>query len=400
VGAGDEGLDVPEVLSSLVGHSLVMPTDTGEGEPRFRMLEVVRSYAGEQLRERGEEEATRERWAAHLAAMSAAAGAGLSGNERRSWQARLDVETSDLQAAVKWAVATDRAALAVAIAAPLARWWWARGLVAPMIEIADATAALPSAADLPAASAGLLLWARGSMRVALGRLREAAPMFAEVVDGARARDDPWLLGHGLIGMGMTRPPDDPELPGLFREAVAQLRRTGDAWSIAFALVPHGDVALLAGDLDGARRAHEEALGLARGIGDDHLAAALLDQLGLDALMAGDAATARQRLAEAAGLHRSIGDQEGLANSLDGFAGLALLGGDAQTAARLTGAADAVRTSMGIAVWPLLQSLVTGMSDAVRAALGDEEDRRARREGAALDPWDALADAVSSAGAQP
>src|SRR3712207_3568832 len=106
VGAGDEGLDVPEILSSLVGHSLVMPSDTGEGEPRFRMLEVVRSYAAERLRERGEEVATRERWAAHLATVSAAAGAGLSGPDREAWEARLDAEGTDLQEAVRWAVGT------------------------------------------------------------------------------------------------------------------------------------------------------------------------------------------------------------------------------------------------------------------------------------------------------
>ncbi|MET0765132.1 MAG: DUF4062 domain-containing protein [Blastococcus sp.] len=386
---GGDDLDVPEVLSSLVGHSLVNPTDICEGEPRFRMLTVVRSYAAERLRERGEETATRERLANHLATVSAAAGIGLSGPDRRVWTARLDAESADLQEAVRWAVATDRAELAVALTAPLARWWWARGLIVQMATAADETARLPSAAALPARSAALLQWARGSMRIALGRVDEAAPLLAAVVDGARERADPWLLGHGLVGLAMTRPADDPELPGLFREAVEALRRSGDVWSVAFALVPHGDVALLAGDVAGAVTAHEEALALARGIGDDHLVATLLDQLGLDALMAGDAASARRRLGEAAGLHRAIGDQEGLANCLDGLAGLALLQADARTAARLSGAADALRTRLGVAVWPLLRSLVTMLADGIRAALGDEEDRRERAAGAARDPWDAL-----------
>jgi hypothetical protein len=154
-------------------------------------------------------------------------------------------------------------------------------------------------------------------------------------------------------------------------------------------VPYGDVARLDGDVAGAVRAHEEALQLARAIGDEHLVATLLDQVALDALMAGDTTTAQQRLAEAAGLHRSIGDREGLANCLDGLAGLALLRGDARSAARLSGAADAVRTTLGVAVWPLLRSLVTGLADGVRAALGDEEDERERAAGATLDPWDAL-----------
>lgn len=389
VGAVDGDLDVPEVLSSLVGHSLVTPTDTGEGEPRFRMLEVVRTFAGERLRERGEETATRERWACHLASVSAAAGIGLSGPDRQLWRARLDAEATDLQAAVRWAVATDRAGLAVGLAAPLARWWWARGLLPQMAEIADATAALPSAAALPPDSAGLLRWARGTMRIALGHAADAAPLLSDVVAAARERDDPWLLGHGLVGLAMTRPPEDPELPGLLADAVAALRRSGDDWSVAFALVPHGDAKLLAGELDGAVRAHEEALELARGLGDDHLTATLLDQLGLDALLAGDGPAARERLTESAALHRAVGDQEGLAYCLDGVAGLAMLLGDARLAARLSGAADAVRASIGVAVWPMLQSLLGRLAEGVRAVLGEAEDRRERAAGAATDPWDAL-----------
>ena len=130
--------------------------------------------------------------------------------------------------------------------------------------------------------------------------------------------------------------------------------------------------------------------LARDIGDEHLTATLLDQLALDALLVGDAESARDRLTGAAALHRAIGDQEGLAYTLDGLAGLCLLAGDARAAARLSGAADAVRTSIGVAVWPILQPLLAQLADGVRASLGEEEDRRERAAGAATDPWEALA----------
>jgi tetratricopeptide (TPR) repeat protein len=197
---------------------------------------------------------------------------------------------------------------------------------------------------------------------------------------------------------MTRPPDDPELPGLLGEAVAALRRSGDSWSVAFALVPHGDAALLAGDLDAATLAHEEALGLARQIGDDHLTATLLDQLGLDALLAGDVAAARERLAGAAALHRAIGDLEGLAYCLDGLAGLLLLTGDPATAARLCGAADHARAEVGVAVWPMLRPLLDQLADGVRSALGEPEYRRLRTAGAAPDPATVLDEALAAVSA--
>jgi hypothetical protein len=264
-----------------------------------------------------------------------------------------------------------------------------------MASFAERTAALPSAAALPPDLAGLLGWARGATRIALGRAEEAAPLVADLVADARDRDDPWLLGHGLVALAMTRPPDDPEQPALLDEAVGALRRSGDDWSVAYSLVPLGNVALLAGDLPGATRTHEEALGLARGIGDEHLVATLLDQLGLDALLSGDLTGAGERLAESAGLHRAVRDQEGLAYCLDLLAALALGRGDARAAARLTGAADAARAELGVVVWPLLQTLADQLAQNIRTALGEDDDRRERAAGAAAGPWTTLDEGLAA-----
>ncbi|MGY1702949.1 ATP-binding protein [Geodermatophilus sp. SYSU D00697] len=397
VGAADDDLDVLEALSSLVAHSLVSSSDTGAGEPRFRMLTLVRAFAAERLRERGEEEATRLRLAEHLAGVSAAAGPGLAGPERGAWLARLEAEAADMQAALRWAVTTDRAELAVRLAAPLARWWWARGLLATMADLAERTAELPSAARLPPELAGQLLWARGATRVALGRTAEARPLLQRLVADARARKDPWLLGHGLNGLAMTLPAGDPGLAPTLDAAVDALRASGDTWSVAFAQVFRGAVAVLAEKPAEAARIHREALDLARSLGDEHLAATLADQLALDALLAGDAGEARTLLAEAAALHRQLRDLEGLAYCLDGLSALALARGDAGRAARLSGAAEAVRTELGVAVWPPLRPLAERLDEGIRAVLGPAEDRRLRAAGAATDPWTALDEGLAALG---
>ncbi|KDN20288.1 BTAD domain-containing putative transcriptional regulator [Amycolatopsis rifamycinica] len=51
--------DVPYVLGSLVEKSIVDTVDTGNGEPRYRMLETLRAYATERLAESGEHDSTR-----------------------------------------------------------------------------------------------------------------------------------------------------------------------------------------------------------------------------------------------------------------------------------------------------------------------------------------------------
>ncbi|SNS19910.1 Predicted ATPase [Geodermatophilus saharensis] len=382
-------LDVVETLSDLVGHSLVTPGDTGDGEPRFRMLELVRAYAAERLRERGEEEATRVRWAQHLAAMGADAASGLAGPAAQLWRARLDAETTDLRAAVRWAVATDRAELAVRLTAPLTRWWWARGLLPDMAGLAEQTAALPSAAALPPDLAGRLTWSRAAMRIALGSPDTAAPLVDGVVADARARDDAWLLGHALGVQAMTLPPGDPRVVALLDEALDHLRRSGDGWSVAFSAMLRGAVALAGGDLPAAERVATEALGLARAAADDQLAALLTDTLALAALMGGDLARARARLDEAAVLHRRTRDLEGLASCLEVLAGLALAQGRTAAAARLVGAAEAARAGLGVARWTPHQALADRLREALRAALGPDEEARERAAGAALGPWAAL-----------
>ncbi len=395
VGAVDDDVEVLETLASLVGHSLVTPADTGEGEPRFRMLGLVRAFAAERLTDRGEADATRQRLAEHLAGVSAAAGPALTGPDQATWRVRLDAEAADLLGSLRWAVSADRADLAVAIAAPLARWWWSRGLLAEMAELAEQTAALPSAGALPPAPAASLLWARGATRIALGRADEAAPLLTRQVELARTADDPWLLGHGLVALAMTRSPDDPALAGELAEAVAAMRRSGDAWSVAYALVPLGHVALQGGDPGAALAAHEEALALARDIADDHLLATVLDQLAVDALLTGDLPGAAARLARAAELHRAVRDLEGLANCLGGLAALALAAGAPEEAARLAGAAGATRARLGVTTWPLLRRVTGQLDEAIRAALDADVDRAARAAGAALDPWTALDEGLAA-----
>ncbi|MGY1700377.1 ATP-binding protein [Geodermatophilus sp. SYSU D00766] len=389
-------LDVVETLSDLVGHSLVTPTDTGDGEPRFRMLELVRAYAAERLRERGEEEATRVRWAQHLAAMGADAAAGLAGPAAQLWRARLDAETADLRAAVRWAVATDRAELAVRLTAPLTRWWWARGMLPDMAGLAEQTAALPSAAALPPDLAGRLTWSRAAMRIALGSPDTAAPLVDGVVEDARARDDAWLLGHALGARAMTLPPGDPRVVPLLDEGLDHLRRSGDGWSVAFSAMLRGAVALAGGDLPAAERVATEALGLARAAADDQLAALLTDTLALAALMGGDLARARARLDEAAALHRRTRDLEGLASCLEVLAGLALAQGRTAAAARLVGAAEAARAGLGVARWTPHQALADRLREALRGVLGPDEEARERAAGAALGPWATLDAELASA----
>jgi hypothetical protein len=269
-----------------------------------------------------------------------------------------------------------------------------------MLDLADRVATLPSASSLPPEEAALLLWTRGTIRVALGRTAEAVPLLEELVPAARATGQDRLVAQALFSLAQTRPAPEgnqpQELRELLEESVRRFRAAGDDWGVALALIPLGDLALLAGDLPGARGMHEEVLRNATAIGDDQMTAQAHNQLAFDALLASDLDTARAELGRAAAVHRTLHDREGTAYTLEGFAALALTTQQPELAARLLGAADQARRRIGVVVWPFVRPLRERLETFVRASTPDYD--AAFAEGAALDPEQALDLAVRSTAA--
>ncbi|MGZ4648983.1 MAG: DUF4062 domain-containing protein [Kineosporiaceae bacterium] len=397
VGTVDGDLDVLDALSALVGHSLVSPDSRSRGEPRFRMFETVREFALERLDESGERQATMRRLADYLCELTSMVGQALSGPEGAGWSRRIDADIDTLRAVVGWAVDQDDAALAVRLTAPLTRYWWSRGRLEQMLEVAERTAALPSAAHLPDAEAALLLWARGTIRVAIGRSAEAVPMLERLVAMTRGSGEERLLAQALFSLAIALPiprtGPGADARAMLEEASRLFREVGDDWGVGLVLIPLGDLCLLAGDVATARAMHREVLARAEAIDDQQLRAQAHDQLALDALLATDPQTARRELETAADLHRGLGDYEGMAYSLEGFAGLALAGSRPELAARLLGAASRARELVGLAVWPFLRPLRDQLDGLARAALPAAEFDAAFAAGRELDPVAALELAV-------
>jgi predicted ATPase len=88
--------DVLGTLASLLEKSLIVVAgDPIEGEPRFQMLEIVRAYATERLRERGETEVMRQRHLDWYRDLSDRAQPFLCGPGQRDWAARFDPERAN-----------------------------------------------------------------------------------------------------------------------------------------------------------------------------------------------------------------------------------------------------------------------------------------------------------------
>jgi predicted ATPase len=357
VGTVDGDLDAFDTLTSLVAQSLIRTDESDPDEPRFRMLETLRTYAFERLEERGEVEATFGRLASYLLEVVADLRDGLQGSQHRVAAERLDRELDEITSAIAWALSADHAETVGGLLTPLFTYWWSRGLLPMTHDMAEKAAQLPSAANLAPYDAALLLGARGMSMVMVGLTEQAAPLLRETVKTAARLGNRRLKAYGLLGLAWALVPTDPKSAGERLDGAADgFRETGDQWGLALTLTTQGQLYLLAENAGSARTVHLNALRAAEAIDNDHLKAQVLDMLGLDAVAAGDLVEARERYIAAAALHSRLLDYEGSAYGLAGLAGLTLAQHRSEATARLMGASDHARRVVGVVLWPGMKAL--------------------------------------------
>ncbi|TDE51172.1 AfsR/SARP family transcriptional regulator [Nonomuraea mesophila] len=131
-GAAEKVCGLPEeVLFSLAEKSLVEVVDG-----RYRMLETIRAFCAERLAEAGEVEAVRDAHAGYYLDLVVEADSWLRTGEQLEWLARLDEESDDVNAAVRWATESGRLETALRLLAHSACYWWMRGHRATSADLA------------------------------------------------------------------------------------------------------------------------------------------------------------------------------------------------------------------------------------------------------------------------
>ena len=99
---GDLDTDVLDGLASLVDRSLVRTAE--EDQERFSMLETIREFAREKLKESGEADDIRRAHAESFGAPAEGAEPHLIGTDQKQWLDRLEREHDNLRAALRFAL--------------------------------------------------------------------------------------------------------------------------------------------------------------------------------------------------------------------------------------------------------------------------------------------------------
>jgi non-specific serine/threonine protein kinase len=120
---GETGVKALALLDQLVHKSLVV-TAQHDGMTRYRLLEPIRQYADEKLREMGEWDELRHRHVAYFVTFTERAETGLMGYEHGAWLKRLGPDYDNLLAALTWSRDHEQASdQYVRIAVSLWRYW-------------------------------------------------------------------------------------------------------------------------------------------------------------------------------------------------------------------------------------------------------------------------------------
>ncbi|MCK0112622.1 winged helix-turn-helix domain-containing protein [Ornithinimicrobium sp. F0845] len=256
----DNGAEVGPTLGELVESSLVVRHEVGAGPgaDRFRLLEMVRTFAARQLQESGRAEEVRTahaHWVAELVTDVQTDWARVDGAELSARLARCSAEVST---ALRWALGAGEVALASRITHALARCWhWTPSPAVRdlMLEVAEHGLRHPGPGVAAGVASGAFV---AGERGEVGRGVELATAALE------ASHDPAVRATAQLALAVAAmySGDIPESVSRFRAVAADPGLTGEANSSMALLACYAD------DLDTAREHAEVALA-AGAVGSDH-----------------------------------------------------------------------------------------------------------------------------------
>jgi predicted ATPase/DNA-binding SARP family transcriptional activator len=369
----DGGSTIHHLLQSLAEKHLIKWEDTDDG-PRLTMLETVREFALERLRQSGEEAVIQRRHAAYFLNLAVRAEPHLIGTDQLDWFERLGTEQGNIRAALDWALdrQDDVGILAVRGAVALWRFWlrrrslnegiaWleralARSGTEPhlctriMLSLAHLCEdqsdyqraeeligeALPVSRQIgDQAGVAEALNGLGEIAEDRGDLQRAASLHRQALriyrDNGLRRESAGSLNK--LATVAYYQGDFAGATVLWEESVAIFRQLDDIWAIGVLVGNLGAAAMAAEDFDRAVRLHEENLSIGRRLKDPGAIGRALCNLTEALQMRGDG-DQDTLLAEAIKLHRVTNDKQCEISTLTLMANSALARGDTVEAAKL------------------------------------------------------------------
>ncbi len=381
-GEGVEREQVADLLARLVEKSLVMMADSGA---RYRLLETMRQYAGEQLAAAGEGDAIRDHHLACYVALAETARPQLTGAQQGLWLARLDLERENFLAARAWCNRTANGAeSALRLLIALKLYLYSRGMLELLRWGTLEALALPGA-DRPTLLRGRALHALGQVYLFMACYEDARPHLLESLAIVQDHGDTSRLAIVLQELGMTALGlgDFEGARAYLQEGIAQAEQSGDRRALAAAVNSMAQFRRSLGELESAAQLYGQALKLAESLDDRQSQAVALLNLSMVATGQGRAAVARQRLLHANAIVTELNSRSDCSAVLATASGLAALEADWVHVALFGAAAETEAGITQVRLDPADKAFLAPLWHTAAESLGAKPFDDAWREGTAM-----------------
>jgi len=365
--------DLLDVLTNLVDHSLVGVHEQA-GEARYRLLETVRQYGLERLREAGEDRNMRERTAAWCLELAERAEPELMGSRPRTWLDLLERELDNIRGALSWWHECGAADNALRLAGALWKFCEVHGHIGEGRAWLAAALALDGQASVDQLvrskalhGAGILAGVGGDCEQAREIHEANAALRRQLGDTRGVAMSLLHLADVLRSQGQTERAID-----LANECLALFRTLDDRRMCATTLNNLGMALVDRRAFAAARAALEEALSVFRALDCPRQIGCVLDNLGDLARQEGSFARAEAHLIESLQIFQTLNAAWDAAFGLQSLALVAVAQGEAERAARLFGAAEAHRGAAGAALEPADRPEHDRSVATLRVRLGPDE----------------------------
>jgi predicted ATPase/DNA-binding CsgD family transcriptional regulator len=379
------------LLGALVDKSILKRQLTGAGPPRYWLLETMRRYGRERLRDAGEQAAMQQRHLVWICELARQVGAW-DCRQAEVFQRMYD-ERDNLWAALDFCSSDPAQVAAAAEAAEhLMAYWASHGPFGDVRRVLTSLADLAPENSLPRAR---LLWVAAIMAFDQNDTEACRALSGESLRIGTELKDVEVAASALLVAAMPRWMDG-DLAGATEQmdsalSLARLMRLDHVELNALDAL----CSLLAarGELDRAVDVGEQGLALSQDRGELWMRGYLLTFLAQAIWRQGDRRRAGTLAREAATCTHVIDDRQGLANVLETLAGMAAESGRPQRGATLLGCAEQVRGQSAMTLMDLYRPQHDRSVTAIVRAIGEKAFDAAFARGRAMTIDEGVAFAV-------
>lgn len=343
-----DGFDVLDGVSRLVDQSLLRQTES-RGEPRFRMLTVIREFAYAALVARKAETEVLDRHARVFLPIAETAAREILTSRQGYWLRRLTDDQDNLRAALDHVIAVEDGQAACRFVAALWRYWQVKGQLAE--GLAYTRPALAIAGDVDPVIRARALTALGGLLYWGGDWDRIAAPYREALELFRAHGKSGEIAEALYNLSfpLGHAGDHATANALLQESLEISEQHRSVLGMGHAYWGLGNVAAAAADWDGVIDQCGRSAEVFLDVDAPFDLGWAQFMVAFGHLKKGDWSAGQSALRLASDLFSGVGDLSALTLILDAATVLALARGDRRRAAYLAGAARRIKVDTGVKI---------------------------------------------------